>query len=1296
MSLSRISARRHFALAAAITLFFGALLWGVPAAMAARPAPPQGHSGPAGAGVLTDTTAPPPPQTLAVAPQEWTRINSFTFSWVNPNDPSGIAGAYYRLDTAPTGPSDGTFVAVSGGASEAVALSFTGLSQGLHTVYFWLVDGAGNVDHTARAAVGIKFDTTPPSVPAPPQAAPTGWTNRNNFTLTVTQGSDALSGIGGTWYKITRNVQAGNAPQSPTDGIFVTRTAELPDQLHAISGVQVPGEGTWAAWVWLQDRAGNANHNNNNKTDGLLHLDQTAPGVSAEVQGIVGGGGWYVSPVTVTASAADQAHLSNVISAIAFRVNSGGWVTQTVGATSGSATRLVSTDGSHTVRARASDGAGNLSPAVTRTFGIDLTPPTVAIGLAGTLGNNGWYTSTVVGSATVNDALSGAGGAFMRLNGGAWQPTGALTVTTEGAHTIGAYGVDVAGNASATVTRTFKLDSRPPTINVQLEGARGTNGWFTRSPVTVTLVPTDAVSGVAQTFWRVGTAGNFIAGQPGATPTQFVVNASDGEHIAYFYSVDQAGNRQTAPLTVAIKIDSKAPTIIPITPRATPPGLWSKTNAFTVTWTANPPDTSGIGGAYYKIGSPPTSNSDFHGQGNSPFSLRNIQLPGQGRYRLYLWLYDQAGNSDYRTFIAVADDLLLDQTAPTTRRNSVESTRIYTAPVTLVFTATDQVGLSGVAETRYQLNGQWATGSQVVVTQDGRNTINYQSVDTAGNLEPLQTVTVNLDRNAPTAPGNLSVTGANEWQRAPNYCYRVTWTPPSDPFGIAGSYYRIGAQPTSNADGSYLAGRTASIDCLPNVPEGKNDLYIWLRDVAGNADPARNAALLRAIWWDPTPPTSTLTMPAPTGQNGWYTSTITVTLSASDGSGSGLERINFRLDGGPWQSGSEVAIRTQGTHTFEYSASDVAGNVEVTRTRQIKLDTGAPSATIQPLSSLQTSTSFVVRWRGEDGEGGSGVARYDVQVKDGTGPWTMWQQATQATQATFQGERGHVYFFRVRARDNAGWVGSYATDANTSLYAFIYPIENGDFSRNLAGWSLGNSQLDVFAVARTNHEGQTSAMALLGNPSYADVNPNGQVPIGAGQVIQTIRLPSQSELPGVTSLKLSFWYNIWTCDSIVDRNGNGPYDSFDVTLTVDGTATRVLRDGNSDPYTICYYPPDNPALTSAQNLGWRQATIDLSAYKGKSVTLTFANWNRADHNLNTWTYVDSVTLVTELPCRLCQDKFIYIPLILRAAGVPGTLEVQSGMVRPQVESPSPTVMPAPPPEQFIAERHDYPEGPPIR
>ena len=95
-----------------------------------------------------------------------------------------------------------------------------------------------------------------------------------------------------------------------------------------------------------------------------------------------------------------------------------------------------------------------------------------------------------------------------------------------------------------------------------------------------------------------------------------------------------------------------------------------------------------------------------------------------------------------------------------------------------------------------------------------------------------------------------------------------------------------------------------------------------------------------------------------------------------------------------------------------------------------------PTSSVAALPAVVPSATFLVRWSGRD-RSGTGIAGYDVQVKDGDGPWADWLIRTQATSAFFTGQNGHTYRFRSRAIDNAGHIEAWpeTCDATTTVLA---------------------------------------------------------------------------------------------------------------------------------------------------------------------------------------------------------------------------------------------------------------------
>lgn len=154
--------------------------------------------------------------------------------------------------------------------------------------------------------------------------------------------------------------------------------------------------------------------------------------------------------------------------------------------------------------------------------------------------------------------------------------------------------------------------------------------------------------------------GGYTQAVPCATATGGAVTLNepgqlaDGPHSLTLTARDASG--ESASTAQQFYVDNNAP--------GHPLGLavvggdgWRSTNDFAVTW-ENPDQGTGspIDGAYYKIGSAPTSPTD------GARDLSKIEVPGDGDWTLFVWLRDQAGNADHGEHVTAK--LRLDSTAP--------------------------------------------------------------------------------------------------------------------------------------------------------------------------------------------------------------------------------------------------------------------------------------------------------------------------------------------------------------------------------------------------------------------------------------------------------------------------------------------------------------------------------------------------------------------------------------------------------------------------------------------------------
>jgi hypothetical protein len=233
----------------------------------------------------------------------------------------------------------------------------------------------------------------------------------------------------------------------------------------------------------------------------------------------------------------------------------------------------------------------------------------------------------------------------------------------------------------------------------------------------------------------------------------------------------------------------------------------------------------------------------------------------------------------------------------------------------------------------------------------------------------------------------------------------------------------------------------------------------WLAvDAAGNSSTGQAHF---AIESDPPDTTATLS-PDPVG--GYYPANPTVTLTADDdfdGGGAGVEKIEYRLDGGALtEYSAPFQVTGDGGHTLEFFATDFIGNVEATKTLNFSVDVTDPTiSVVLPVAgaSYALGGSFAADYSCDDAT--SGVASCVGTVPSGSNIDT----ATVGTKS-----------FRVDAADVAGHTHSVTRSYEViwDRYAgFFAPIDNTKLNSAKAGsaipvkFSLGdNYGLGIFAA----------------------------------------------------------------------------------------------------------------------------------------------------------------------------------------------------------------------------------------
>jgi DNA/RNA endonuclease YhcR with UshA esterase domain len=172
----------------------------------------------------------------------------------------------------------------------------------------------------------------------------------------------------------------------------------------------------------------------------------------------------------------------------------------------------------------------------------------------------------------------------------------------------------------------------------------------------------------------------------------------------------------------------------------------------------------------------------------------------------------------------------------------------------------------------------------------------------------------------------------------------------------------------------------------------------------------------------------------PTGKNGWYNSSVTVSLSAEDDM-SGVKSTHYRTNGGNWTEYKEpIQLLDDGIYTVEYRSEDKEGNIEVTKSVEVKIDKTAPSLTVSvdhPILFVPNHKMVDIKALLSDSDSTSGIEAVVLQtitVNEENATTDDIQGAdygTRDTSFSLRSERngngsGRVYTITYLATDKAG------------------------------------------------------------------------------------------------------------------------------------------------------------------------------------------------------------------------------------------------------------------------------------
>ena len=304
------------------------------------------------------------------------------------------------------------------------------------------------------------------------------------------------------------------------------------------------------------------------------------------------------------------------------------------------------------------------------------------------------------------------------------------------------------------------------------------------------------------------------------------------------------------------------------------------------------------------------------------------------------------------------------------------------------------------------------TGPFTITGADGPYIIEFYSEDSSGNRE----VSINSQREIldNTPPETTLEVGSPSYTDGGNtYITSATLLTLSASdgtgSGVLVTKYRVNTGPWTTYTGAFTI--TGS--------DGAYTIEYYSVDNLGNEETPKSLMVIL----DNTPPETSLTVGSPQyvdGVNLYVSSTTPFTLSASDGAGSGVNRIEYRVNGGAWTTYTDpfTISGPDGTYVIEYRSVDNLGNEETPKSVTVILDATPPAISIvspEPKAySHCTTESITIDFEVTDT--GSGVAEVHAELNG--------MPVNDGDVIDIYRLRWGIYTLTVTARDNLGQVST--------------------------------------------------------------------------------------------------------------------------------------------------------------------------------------------------------------------------------------------------------------------------------
>jgi hypothetical protein len=575
---------------------------------------------------LVDNTKP---VTTDNAPAGW-QSSAVTVT-LTPNDGggSGTNVTEYSVDGSPT---------YTVGTTVVIPAPADGSNDGAHTIAYFSVDNAGNIETVKSTTVLI--DATPPACPSCSAADYL----RGAVTLGASP-SESGSGIQSVAFEYT------DAGGSTWTTIGTDTTGPAP--YTADWDTTAVADGHYDLRIRVTDNA--SNETTTNLSDKVV--DNTAPDVA--MVGAPTEGQLVTGTIAITASASD---VTSPVGSVQFFVRGSLLGTDTTAPWTLNWDTTTGSDGAATIQVVVADMAGNTTSSAIRNVSVDNVSPTP------TLTDPGQYLSGTVSLSASSDGDTtqvdferrpAGGGSWVTIASDTTLPWGTSLDTTalaDGLYDFRAVATDQTGHTGTSPLRTnIRIDNTSPAGSITTPA----NGATVGGPsVALGGSYSDAGSGVASVRYELRPTGgglwSTIATSTSApfSATWDATTVTTGSYDLRPVITDRAGNTFDGA-TITVTVDVTAPTVVLTNPGSTISG--------TVTLNAT---VSGSGATQVAFAASPAGGASWTSiatDTSAPWSAAFDTLSrGDGLYDLRATVSDGLGN----TSSDVVTGIRIDNTAP--------------------------------------------------------------------------------------------------------------------------------------------------------------------------------------------------------------------------------------------------------------------------------------------------------------------------------------------------------------------------------------------------------------------------------------------------------------------------------------------------------------------------------------------------------------------------------------------------------------------------------------------------------